>query len=115
MKLELQCCIVVQHSNKKKKLAETFVHEVAREAERTERILKWTSERFRRIRQKNEVQESTLASTVTNIHLPKDAKMNDENKMNESEVEDALPMLTKAQKFTFSSLESIPVEMHVNA
>ncbi|VDM61046.1 unnamed protein product [Angiostrongylus costaricensis] len=91
------------------------VHEVAREAERTHRCLKWTSERFRRIRQKNEVQQSTVASTVTNIHLPKDTEMNDENKVNESELEDALPIPTKARKFTFTSLESIPVEMHVNA
>ncbi|KAJ1348620.1 hypothetical protein KIN20_003966 [Parelaphostrongylus tenuis] len=88
------------------------VHEVAREAERTGRYLKWTSERFERIRKRNELQHLTANSAVTKIRLPKDTET-DETKMNESELEETLPIPTKARKFSFSSLESIPVEMHV--
>ncbi|KJH50136.1 START domain protein [Dictyocaulus viviparus] len=89
------------------------VHEVAREAEETGRCLKWTSNKFERMRLSKE-RQSSMTCTSTTVNLL-DGTERDSEKVDESELEDPLPMTTKARKFTFSSLDSVPLEIHVTA
>ncbi|EPB66787.1 START domain protein [Ancylostoma ceylanicum] len=85
------------------------VHEAACEMEETGRRLTWTSERVQRNRQRLK----KLSDAKSAILLLPESATDEENKVNEEELEDAVPMLTKAQKFSFVSVDNLPAEAYV--
>ncbi|EYC19222.1 hypothetical protein Y032_0025g1245 [Ancylostoma ceylanicum] len=85
------------------------VHEAACEMEETGRRLTWTSERVQRNRQRLK----KLSDAKSAIVLLPESAADEENKVNEEELEDAVPMLTKAQKFSFVSVDNLPAEAYV--
>ncbi|KAK6756353.1 hypothetical protein RB195_014641 [Necator americanus] len=85
------------------------VYEAACEMEETGRRLTWTSERMQRNRER--LQKLSAAKTAPVLLV--DTLADEEGKVNEDELEDAAPVISKAQKFTFAALDNLPTEAYV--
>lgn len=77
--------------------------------EETGRRLTWTSERVQRNRQRLK----KLAAPKSTVPLLADTTTDAEDEVNEEELEDAVPMSAKSQKFTFASVDNLPTEAYV--
>ncbi|WKY10845.1 hypothetical protein Q1695_002864 [Nippostrongylus brasiliensis] len=84
------------------------VHEVACEAEQSGRKLNWTLRQVEKIRQrvKRKEAEALLAQPIV-LEAP------EEENVDEEDLVDAPPLVTKAQKFAFTPVETLPAEAYV--
>ncbi|KHJ78386.1 hypothetical protein OESDEN_21993 [Oesophagostomum dentatum] len=82
------------------------VHEAACEVEETGQKLTWTAERVRRNRQRLE----KLSGVRTSVAVLREEE--EKGKTNEEETEGPISLLSRAQKFTFASLD-LPAETYI--